>query len=66
MSGAATAQWELPTSQLELAKKQASLLKCDTQSISSILKCLKQVFCDNSPFLNEKYNSCRLLAEKYS
>lgn len=43
MSGAATAQWDIETNQLDLVKKQAQLLRCPDNNISDMLKCLKQV-----------------------
>lgn len=43
MSGAATAQWDIPKHQLDLTKKQARLLNCPDHSIAMMMKCLKQV-----------------------
>lgn len=43
MSGAATAQWKLPKHQLEIAERQAAILKCPTDSIDSMMACLKSV-----------------------
>lgn len=42
MSGSATAQWDIPQHQMELAKKQAQLLGCADNSVKQILQCLKQ------------------------
>lgn len=52
MSGAATAQWEIPENQLELTKNQARLLNCPDHDIKRMLMCLKQV---QLPFTS-KYN----------
>ncbi|XP_017854015.1 venom carboxylesterase-6 [Drosophila busckii] len=41
MSGAATGQWTLPTHQMDLVKKQATLLHCNTEQISEMLDCLR-------------------------
>lgn len=43
MSGAATAQWKVPTEQLDLAKRQARVLGCSDQSVSEIMDCLNKV-----------------------
>lgn len=43
MSGAATAQWDIPNHQMELTKKQARLLKCPDNSIAMMMRCLMQV-----------------------
>lgn len=43
MSGSAAAQWEIPSEQLDLAKKQARLLNCSDESVESIMNCLKNV-----------------------
>lgn len=43
MSGPATAQWEYPTNQLEIAKKQARLLNCSDESVETIMDCLRKV-----------------------
>lgn len=43
MSGSAIAQWEIPTNQLELAKRQALLLNCPDENVQNMIKCLKQV-----------------------
>lgn len=43
MSGSATAQWEIPSDQMDLARKQTQLLNCSDQSIESIMDCLKKV-----------------------
>lgn len=43
MSGAATAQWDIPESQIDLAKKQARILGCADYSIEQVINCLKQV-----------------------
>lgn len=43
MSGAATAQWKLPKHQLEIAERQATILNCPTESIDSMMACLKSV-----------------------
>lgn len=43
MSGSATAQWTLPKNQLNLVRKQARVLNCPDNSISQMMKCLKQV-----------------------
>ncbi|XP_031625316.1 esterase E4 [Contarinia nasturtii] len=42
MSGAFTGQWDIPTNQLTLVKKQARLLNCPDHSTINMLKCLKQ------------------------
>lgn len=43
MSGSATSQWTIPNEQLDLAKKQARLLKCPNGSIGEIMDCFKTV-----------------------
>lgn len=43
MSGSATSQWEIPSDQMDLAMKQASLLNCSDQSVGSIMDCLRKV-----------------------
>lgn len=43
MSGAATAQWKIPTHQMDLFEKQAKILNCDDESIDKVMRCLKQV-----------------------
>lgn len=43
MSGAATAQWRIPKHQLEIAERQAKILKCPIDSIDSMMACLKSV-----------------------
>lgn len=53
MSGAATAQWEIPTEQLEIAKRQARVLGCSDQSVAEIMDCLKKVTI-------EKISRCRV------
>lgn len=35
--------WELPTNQLEIAKKQARLVNCTDDTSKNIVKCLKTV-----------------------
>ncbi|GBP64397.1 Esterase FE4 [Eumeta japonica] len=41
MSGSPTAQWVVPPHQRDLAKKQAELVGCPTDSISAIVDCLR-------------------------
>lgn len=43
MSGSSIAQWNIPTNQLDLAKKQARLLNCKDDSIEEIMHCLRTV-----------------------
>lgn len=43
MSGAATAQWEVPYDQFELAKRQARVLNCSDDTAANIIRCLKKV-----------------------
>lgn len=43
MSGAATAQWDLPHDQLELSKRQARALNCADDNVELIMQCLKTV-----------------------
>lgn len=43
MSGSSIAQWEIPTNQLGLVKKQARLLNCQDNNIQDMIKCLKKV-----------------------
>lgn len=43
MSGSATSQWEIPSEQMDLAKKQTRLLNCSDESIESMMDCLKKV-----------------------
>lgn len=43
MSGASTAQWELPNDQMELAKRQARVLNCSDANVELIMQCLKSV-----------------------
>lgn len=43
MDGSATAQWKVPRSQLNLAKRQARLLKCPVDDIKKIIRCLRKV-----------------------
>lgn len=43
MSGSASAQWSIPSDQLDLAKKQARLLNCSDESVKSIMECLQKV-----------------------
>lgn len=55
MIGSAAAQWEIPSDQLDLAKKQARLLNCSDGSIKSIMNCLKNVsFHHSLKFLKKK------------
>lgn len=53
MSGAATAQWKLPKHQLEIAERQAKILKCPIDSIDSMMACLKSVNFSNLFYLFE-------------
>lgn len=41
MSGAATAQWDIPTHQLELVERQARALKCPDDTIENMMECFK-------------------------
>ncbi|KAJ6643532.1 Juvenile hormone esterase [Pseudolycoriella hygida] len=41
MSDSTVAQWNIPSEQLGLAKKQARLLNCSDESVESIMTCLK-------------------------
>ncbi|KAJ6649255.1 Juvenile hormone esterase [Pseudolycoriella hygida] len=41
MSGAATAQWKIPRHQLDVAERQAKILRCPIDSIDSMMSCLK-------------------------
>lgn len=43
MSGAATGQWSLPLHQMDVAKKQAALLQCNTEDLGDMLHCLRGV-----------------------
>lgn len=44
MSGSVTGQYELPPHQLDLAKRQATVLGCQSNgSVNSILDCFKKV-----------------------
>lgn len=43
MSGAATGQWSLPHHQMDVAKKQAALLQCNTEDLNDMLHCLRGV-----------------------
>lgn len=45
MSGSAVSQWEIPSEQLDLAKRQARLLNCSDESVETIMSCLKIVSC---------------------
>ncbi|KAM7351885.1 juvenile hormone esterase [Cochliomyia hominivorax] len=42
MSGSATGQWELPQEQMELAQRQAILLKCPAENVTEMMDCLKE------------------------
>lgn len=42
MSGSVMTQWEIPTHQYELARKQAEFFGCSTASAEVILSCLRQ------------------------
>ncbi|XP_035786941.1 esterase FE4-like [Anopheles albimanus] len=42
MSGAPTAQWDVPEHQLELAQKQAVLLGCPITTVTEMMECLRQ------------------------
>lgn len=46
MSGAATAQWEIPNDQIEVAKRQARVLNCTDDTAANILRCLQNVSYD--------------------
>lgn len=50
MSGAATAQWNIPKHQLDVAERQAQILKCPTDSIDTMMACLKTVNTANELF----------------
>lgn len=43
MSGSATAQWNVPRSQMKLAKRQARLLKCPVKNTTEMMECLYKV-----------------------
>lgn len=43
MSSAATGQWENPTHQLHLAKKQARLFNCPHDNVAEMIECLRKV-----------------------
>lgn len=43
MSSAATGQWENPTHQLHLAKKQARIFNCSDDDVDEMIKCLRMV-----------------------
>lgn len=43
MSGAATAQWKVPKHQLQIAERQAKVLKCPIDSMDVMMDCLKAV-----------------------
>lgn len=43
MSGAATSQWRLPKHQLEIAERQAKILKCPIEPMDIMMACLKSV-----------------------
>lgn len=43
MSGAATGQWSLPEHQMDVAKKQAALLQCNTRDLKEMMLCLREV-----------------------
>lgn len=43
MSGAATAQWEIPTEQMDLAKRQAKIFGCADDTAENIINCLNSV-----------------------
>lgn len=51
MSGAATAQWNIPKHQLDLAERQAQILQCPTDSIDTMMACLKTVQTSNQRYL---------------
>ncbi|EDW12231.1 juvenile hormone esterase [Drosophila mojavensis] len=42
MSGAATGQWSLPEHQMDVAKKQAALLQCNTRDLKEMMLCLRE------------------------
>lgn len=44
MSGAATAQWNIPENQTEIAERQAQILHCPIGSVDKMMACLKTVF----------------------
>lgn len=44
MDGSATGQWKLPKSQRKLAIRHAKLLKCPTEDVGEMMKCLKKVY----------------------
>ena len=43
LSGAITPQWKIGLDQLDLARKQARLVKCPDDNIDAMVNCLKQV-----------------------
>lgn len=47
MSAAATAQWNLGTDQMFLAKRQAKLLGCSDDTAQEMIECFNRVSCDN-------------------
>lgn len=56
MSGSATGQWELPQEQMELAKRQAVLLKCPVRNITEMMDCMQEVRRDIYKFCREDFN----------
>lgn len=51
MSGAATSQWKIPKHQLDIAERQAKILKCPTEPIDYMMACLKSVNISSDFFL---------------
>lgn len=43
MSGGVTGQWEVPTHQLHLAKKQAKILECPEDNIKEMVDCMRKI-----------------------
>lgn len=43
MSGSATAQWDIPNHQLDLAQRQARIFNCPDHSLDDIMECFKYV-----------------------
>lgn len=43
MSGAATAQWKIPKHQLDVAERQAQILRCPIENVDIMMECLKSV-----------------------
>lgn len=43
MSGSITAQWEVPTHQIHLAKQQARILGCPEEDVEAMVECMRKI-----------------------